>query len=77
MLRELSHHPPHLLAMNAQKLRARAQHYRRVAGLVSDEAMAEALIELAVEYESLADRMKDEPTPRAAQQSSQQCPPHQ
>ena len=50
-------------------------HYRRVAGSVSDEAMTQALLELAAEYDSLADRTEEtEPTPGAAQQSSQQCP---
>jgi hypothetical protein len=49
-------------------------HYRRVACLVSDKAVTEALLELAAEYGSLADRMEEtEPTPGAAQQSSQQC----
>ena len=60
--------------MDAHELRAKAQHYRRIADLVSDE-VAEALLELAAEYASLADRMEEsEPTPRAAQKPSQQCP---
>jgi hypothetical protein len=54
--------------MDARELRAKTLHYRRVAGLVSDEAMAEALLELAAEYASLADKMEDEPTPGAAEQ---------
>jgi hypothetical protein len=55
--------------MDAKELRQRAMHYRRVAGTVSDEAVAKALLELAVEYDSLADRMDEtEPTPRATEQ---------
>jgi hypothetical protein len=42
---------------------------------VSDEAIAEALLELAAKYDSLADRTEEtEPTPGAAQQPAQQCP---
>ncbi len=52
--------------MDARGLRQKAMHYRRVAGSVSDEAMAEALIEVAAEYDSLADKLEEtEPTPRA------------
>jgi hypothetical protein len=61
--------------MDAQELRAKALHYRRIAALVSDEAAAKALLELAADYASLADKLEEsEPTPGAAQQSSQQCP---
>lgn len=61
--------------MDGKELRQKAMHYRRVASLVSDEAVAEALLELAAEYNSLADSTeKTEPTPGAAQQLSQQCP---
>jgi hypothetical protein len=60
--------------MDTREMRQRAMHYRRVACLVSDKAVTEALLELAAEYGSLADRMEEtEPTPGAAQQSSQQC----
>ena len=60
--------------MDASELRQKAMHYRRVAGLVSDDGVAEALLELAAEYVSLADRTEEtEPTPGAAQ-LSQQCP---
>ena len=38
--------------MDAHELRAKAQHYRRIAELVSGE-VAEALLELAAEYASL------------------------
>jgi hypothetical protein len=54
--------------MNARELRAKALHYRRIASLVTDETVGEALLELAAEYASLADRMEGEPTPRAAEQ---------
>jgi hypothetical protein len=61
--------------MDAMELRQKAMHYRRVAGSVSDEAMTQSLRELPAEYDSLADRTEEtEPTPGAAQQSSQQCP---
>ena len=61
--------------MDASELRQKAMHYRRVAGLVSNVAVAEALHELAAGSGSLADRTEQtEPTPGAAPQSSQQCP---
>jgi hypothetical protein len=54
--------------MDVRELRRKAMHYRRVAGSVSDEAIAEALLELAAKYDSLADRTEaTEPTPGAAQ----------
>jgi hypothetical protein len=60
--------------MDAHELRAKALHYRRIAALVSGE-VAEALLELAADYASLADKLEEsEPTPEAAKQSSQQCP---
>jgi hypothetical protein len=63
--------------MDAQELRAKALHYRRIADLVSGE-VAEAFLELAAEYVSLADRMEEtEPTQGAAPKSSQQCPSDQ
>jgi hypothetical protein len=55
--------------MDARELRQKAMYYRRVAGSVSDEAMAEALLELAAKCDSLADRTEEtEPTPGAAHQ---------
>ena len=61
--------------MDAKALREKARHYRQVARSVSDEAMTQALLELAAEYDSLADRTEEaEPTRGAAQQSAQQCP---
>jgi hypothetical protein len=49
--------------MDTPELRAKAAHYKRVAQLVNDAAAAEALLELAAEYESLAEK---EPTRGAA-----------
>jgi hypothetical protein len=58
-----------LRTMNAKELRQRAMHYRRLAPSASDEAVAKALLELAAEYDSLADRLDEtEPTPGATQQ---------
>jgi hypothetical protein len=55
--------------MNARELRQQAMHYRRVAGMGSDEVVGKAMLERAAEYESLADRLdKSEPTPGATQQ---------
>ena len=55
--------------MNAQQLHQRVMHYRRVAGMGSDEEVGKAMLELAAEYESLADKLdKSEPTPGATQQ---------
>jgi hypothetical protein len=65
---ELGHCPPRLWAMTVRELRARSLHYRRVADLVTDDALAQAFSELAVEYASLADKMEAEPTPGAAEQ---------
>jgi hypothetical protein len=42
--------------MDEQELRRQAEHYKRVAALVSDEGIAEALLELAATYEAMADR---------------------
>jgi hypothetical protein len=60
--------PSRWWAMTARELRAKALHYRRVADLVTDDALSQAFSELAAEYASLADTMEDEPTPRAAEQ---------
>jgi hypothetical protein len=47
------------------KLREKAMHFRRVALLLSDVEASEALLELAAEYESLADDLAEqEPNPR-------------
>ena len=50
--------------MDAQQLRTKAEHYRKVALLVSDMKASKALLELAAEYESLADDLAEhEPDP--------------
>ena len=43
--------------MDPQELRRLAAHYKRVASLVSDKAVTEALLELAAEHEAVADRL--------------------
>ena len=53
---------------DANELRQRAMHYRQLAETAREEAVAMALLELAAEYDTLADRLDDEPTPRATQQ---------
>ena len=51
--------------MDTQQLREKAMHFRRVALLLSDVEASEALLELAAEYESLADDLAEqEPNPR-------------
>jgi hypothetical protein len=53
--------------MDAQQLRTKAAHYRKVVLLLSDMEASEALLELAAEYESLADDLAEqEPTRGAA-----------
>ena len=47
--------------MDAQELRRQAAHYKRVALLVSDEAIAEALLDLAANYEAMADSLRATP----------------
>jgi hypothetical protein len=44
--------------MDARELREKAMYYRRVAMSVSDEAIAKALLEVAAEYDSLADKLE-------------------
>ena len=46
--------------MDARELRKRAEHYRRVAMVVSDEDLAKELLELAEHYAALA-RTQEEP----------------
>ena len=50
--------------MDAQELRRQAAHYKRVASLVSDEAITEALLELAATYEVMADSLGSAPPER-------------
>jgi hypothetical protein len=44
--------------MNEHELRRKAAYYGRVASLVSDEAITEALLELAATYEAMADSLR-------------------
>ena len=50
--------------MDAQELRGQAAQYKRVASLVSDEAITEALLELAATYEAMADSLGGAPPER-------------
>ena len=47
--------------MDARELRERAEHYRRVALLVSDEDASKALLELAEHYAALARTLEPPP----------------
>ena len=49
--------------MDARELRKRAEHYRRVALLVSDEDLSKALLELAERYAALARTLTQEEPP--------------
>ena len=51
-------------AMDEQELRSKAARYKRVASLVSDEAITEALLELAATYEAMADSLRGAPPER-------------
>jgi hypothetical protein len=46
--------------MTARELREKAAELRRTAGLVSDDDIAHALVELAEHYEALADSGSEE-----------------
>ena len=48
-------------SMDARELRERAEHYRRVALVVSDEDLSKALLELAEHYATLARSTQEEP----------------
>ena len=49
--------------MDARELLERAEHYRRVALLVSDADASKALLELAEHYEALARTLTQEEPP--------------
>ena len=51
-------------AMDEPGLRSKAAHSKRVASLVSDEAITKALLELAAKYEALADNLRSAPPER-------------
>jgi hypothetical protein len=43
--------------MDERQLRAKVEHYKRVASLVTNKSLAEALLELAANYEAVADKL--------------------
>ena len=63
--------------MKEHELRSWADHYRRVALLVSDDATTAAMLELAAEYETLAQKLADERRTQRAADSTQPYPPRQ
>jgi hypothetical protein len=64
-----------LSVMDARELRQKAMHYRRVARSVSDEATVKALIEVATEYDSLADQTgRNRTDPEGSRLVAKQCP---
>ena len=50
--------------MDARELRALAEHYKRIASLVTDEDISKALVELAAKYEAMAKSLRIEPPDR-------------
>ena len=44
--------------MDDRELRAIAAHYKRVASLVTDKDITEALLELAAKYEAMAENLR-------------------
>jgi hypothetical protein len=50
--------------MDERELHAMAQHYKRLASLVTDEVISKALLELAAEYEAMAKSLRIEPPDR-------------
>jgi hypothetical protein len=50
--------------MDERELRAKASHYKRIASLVTDEDIAEALLKLAAEYEAMAEKLRIAPPDR-------------
>ena len=50
--------------MDARELRALAEHYKRMAFLVTDEDISKALLELAAKYEAMAKNLRIEPPDR-------------
>jgi hypothetical protein len=63
--------------MKEHELRSWADHYRRVALLVSDDATTGAMLELAAEYETLAQKLADERRIQRAADNTQPYPPRQ
>jgi hypothetical protein len=50
--------------MDERELRAMAEHYKRIASLVTDEDISKALLELAAKYEAMAKSLRIEPPDR-------------
>jgi hypothetical protein len=50
--------------MDARELRAMAEHYKRIASLVTDEDISKALLELAAKYEAMAEKLRIAPPDR-------------
>jgi hypothetical protein len=50
--------------MDERELRAMAEHYKRIASLVTDEDISKALLELAAKYEAIAKNLRIEPLDR-------------
>ena len=50
--------------MDARELRALAEHYKRMASLVTDEDISKALLELAAKYEAMAKSLRIKPPDR-------------
>ena len=50
--------------MDERELRAKAVHYKRIASLVTDEDIAEALLKLAAKYEAMAEKLRIAPPDR-------------
>ena len=51
-------------AMDERELQAKAEHYKRIASLVTDEDISTALLELAAKYEAMAKSLRIEPPDR-------------
>jgi hypothetical protein len=49
--------------MDERELRATAEHYKRIASLVTDEGIAKALLELAAKYDAMAESLRNAPRP--------------
>jgi hypothetical protein len=51
--------------VTTDEARARAAHYRQLAGQMTDAQTQEGLFHLAAEYEALAEKIADEPSDTA------------
>jgi len=50
--------------MDERELQVKAEHYKRIASLVTDEDITTALLELAAKYEAMAKSLRIEPLDR-------------